>query len=104
MTNRIVTVDKTMQHGMATSSRTERYKELQRKEKRVHRGKKDAWENKIVHELESYRENHGQARKFYQTVHNMKVYTPRTTYWKPAVELGRYPGQMGSAFTRTLKC
>ncbi|CAD7082566.1 unnamed protein product [Hermetia illucens] len=66
-----------MLHSKRTRARAENYPELHRAEKRLHRRKKEAWENEQVCELEKYREQPHQARKFYQQVSRMKPYTSR---------------------------
>uniref|UniRef100_A0A1B0CNV0 Reverse transcriptase domain-containing protein n=1 Tax=Lutzomyia longipalpis TaxID=7200 RepID=A0A1B0CNV0_LUTLO len=60
-----------------TRSRVESYRDLRRKEKKVHRRKKEAWEKELVCELEGYRKQPHQARRFYQRVRGMKPYTPK---------------------------
>ncbi|CAD7093988.1 unnamed protein product [Hermetia illucens] len=66
-----------MLHSQRTRARAETYHELRRAEKRLHRRKKEAWENQQVCEIEKYREQPHQARKFYQQVSRMKPNTPR---------------------------
>lgn len=72
-----------MQQSHRTRAREEKYKELRRSEKRLHRQKKSAWEKNLVCEIEKNRERGPhQARKFYQITRSMTQYTPRCTYCK----------------------
>lgn len=67
----------TMQQGRRIRAMAERYRELRRIEKRIHKERKREHKNKKFEELESLQNQH-KARKFYQNINNgIKEFKPR---------------------------
>ncbi|CAG9839544.1 unnamed protein product [Diabrotica balteata] len=70
---------RTMQHRK-TRTTIDRYKNLRREEKRIHRKKKRDSENDMLERLESHM-SHGETRKFYHQINSIrKEFKPRINY------------------------